>query len=205
MPSSHDGTLSIVSAPLTIRANDASKYFGEMLPTFTAAGVGFVNGDTLASLSGTLAFTTSATATSAVGTYAVMPGGLSSPNYTITFVNGTLAIIKAATTLNLSSTPNPSRNNQAVELRAYVGAVAPGAGTPTGSVEFRHNDILLAFCRFAEEQFAGLFVAENSHWFDQRGACGGNQCRQPGDHQHDRDNARQRDRVGGRDTIQHVR
>jgi hypothetical protein len=143
MAASGDATLSIVRAPLTIRANDASKYFGEMLPTFTATAVGFVNGDTVAILSGTLGFTTPATAASGVGSYAVTPGGLSSPNYTMTYVDGTLTIIKAATTLNLSSTPDPSRNNQLVELQAYVGPVAQGAGTPTGSVEFRHNDVLL--------------------------------------------------------------
>jgi Tol biopolymer transport system component len=150
LPASGDGTLSVLRAPLTIRANDAAKYYGEVLPTFTASGVGFVNGDTLATLSGTLGFTTSATATSGVGTYAVTPGGLSSPNYAITFVDGTLTISKATTTLTLSSSPNPSKHNQTVELRASVGAVAPGGGTPTGSVEFRQNGVSLGIAKLKD-------------------------------------------------------
>ena len=143
LPASGDGTLSVSRAPLAIRANDAAKYYGEELPTFTASGVGFVNGDTLTTLGGTLGFTTSATATSAVGTYAVTPGGLSSPNYAITFIDGTLTISKATTTLTLSSAPNPSKPNETVELRVSVGVAAPGAGTPTGSVEFRQDGVLL--------------------------------------------------------------
>ena len=53
----------------------------------------FVNADTSASLIGTLTFTTSATAASGVGSYDVMPGGVSSPNYAITFVKGTLTVL----------------------------------------------------------------------------------------------------------------
>ena len=150
LPASGVGTLSIFRAPLTIRANDAAKYYGAVLPTFTASGVGFVNGDTLATLSGTLGFTTSATATSGVGIYAVTPGGLSSPNYAITFVDGTLTISKATTTLTLSSSPNPSKQKQTVELRASVGAVAPGGGTPTGSVEFRQNGVSLGIAKLKD-------------------------------------------------------
>ncbi|HEX6162282.1 MAG TPA: Ig-like domain repeat protein [Vicinamibacterales bacterium] len=135
--------LTVTPAPLTVQANNETKVFGEALPAFTATGTGLVNGDSLASLSGTLAFSTAATSTSAPGSYAVTPGGVSSPNYTITFANGTLTVGKASTSVAMSTTPNPSNNNQVVQLRAVVSAVAPGAGTPTGIVEFREGTTLL--------------------------------------------------------------
>jgi hypothetical protein len=140
-----DQSVAIVIAPagLTVRANNAGKVYGEALPAFTASGTGFVNGDSMASLGGTLAFATSATATSAPGTYPVTPGGVSSPNYSITFAGGTLTVTKAGTSLALTTTPNPSQNNQTVEIRAAVAAVAPGGGTATGTVSFYENGTLL--------------------------------------------------------------
>jgi hypothetical protein len=79
--------------PLTITVSDATKNFGDPNPSFTVSGAGFLGGDTVSSLLGTLTFSTDATATSGVGTYGVTVGGLSSPNYTITFVAGTLSVI----------------------------------------------------------------------------------------------------------------
>jgi len=136
-------TISIAPKALTVQTNNASKVYGAALPAFTASGTGFVNGDSMSSLAGTLSFTTSATATSAPGSYAVTPGGVSSANYSIAFANGTLTVTKAATSVSFTTTPNPSNNNQSVQLRAVVSAVAPGAGTPTGTVEFRENGTLL--------------------------------------------------------------
>jgi hypothetical protein len=54
-----------------------------------------------------------------------------------------LTVTKAATAMTFTTTPNPSNNNQTVQLRAVVSAVAPGAGTVTGTVEFRENGTLL--------------------------------------------------------------
>ena len=106
------------------------------MPAFTVTGSGFVNGDTVGSLSGTASFSTSATAASAPGAYPVSPSGLSSANYTITFVAGTLTITTADTAVALSTSPNPSNPNQNVVITAVVSAAAPGAGTPSGTVQF---------------------------------------------------------------------
>ena len=56
-------SVSIVVAPvaLTVRADNASKVYGQALPSFTATGTGFVNGDSMSSLGGSLAFATAAT------------------------------------------------------------------------------------------------------------------------------------------------
>ena len=52
-------------------------------------------------------------------------------------------LAKLATSLSLSSSPNPSKPNQDVTLTATVSAVAPDAGVPTGLVELRVNGVLV--------------------------------------------------------------
>jgi hypothetical protein len=135
--------IAVAQKGLTISTDNTTKVYGQALPVFTVSGTGFVNGDAMASLSGTPSFATSATATSAPGTYNVTPSGVSSANYTITFAAGSLTISKANTTLTLQSNPSPSNHNQTVTLTATVAPVAPGAGTPTGSVQFRDNGVLI--------------------------------------------------------------
>lgn len=138
-----DAFVAKISVVLTITANDAFKPFGAPLPAFTAAATGLANGDTIADLAGTLTFSTPATATSPVGTYSVAPSGVSSPDYTIAFVDGTLTIVPAQTTTVLASNPNPASSGQAITLTATVGIIAPGAGTPGSFVQFFDGTTLL--------------------------------------------------------------
>jgi Concanavalin A-like lectin/glucanases superfamily/MBG domain (YGX type)/Bacterial Ig-like domain (group 3)/IPT/TIG domain/MBG domain len=135
-PASASATIVVSAAPLSIRANDAAKPFGAPLPLFTASAAGFVNGDSFASLGGVLAFATSATAQSAVGTYPVVPSGLGSPNYVITFVPGTLTVVRGGVTVSVSTSPAPSGLNQPMTFTANVSAAAPAAGMPGGTVRF---------------------------------------------------------------------
>jgi len=86
-----NGTLTITPAALTVTANNANKVSGKPNPTFTVSYSGFVNGDTASSLSGMLIFSTPATTSSPAGLYVITPSGLTSNNYAITFVSGTLA------------------------------------------------------------------------------------------------------------------
>jgi hypothetical protein len=88
------GALTITKAALSVIADDKTKTYGAADPAFTTSYSGFVNGDTAASLRGTLAFNR-ATGEN-VGSYLITPSGLTSGNYTITFNTGTLAITKAA-------------------------------------------------------------------------------------------------------------
>jgi hypothetical protein len=87
-----DGRLTVGKAPLTVAANNQTKLLGAALPTFTATFNGFVLGQGPSVLGGALTFNTAATASSSVGTYAITPGGLTSANYQVTFVDGTLAV-----------------------------------------------------------------------------------------------------------------
>lgn len=126
----------VIAAPLTITANSASSVYGQAFPAFTAAYAGFINGDTPAALQGTLAITTTAVPTSPVGSYPLTPGGVSSPNYVINFVNGTLTITQAGTSVRLStSAKGPVADGAQVTLTANV--VSATTGTPTGTVTFR--------------------------------------------------------------------
>jgi hypothetical protein len=136
-------SIAVAAAPLSVRANDAAKPFGAPLPAFTASAAGFVNGDTFAALGGALAFATSATAQSAVGTYPVVPSGLNSPNYVITFVPGTLAVVRGGVTVSVATSPAPSGLNQSMTFTANVAAAAPAAGAPGGTVQFFDGATLL--------------------------------------------------------------
>jgi len=82
---------------------------------------------------------TTATSTNPVGTYPIQASGAVSSNYTIQYVDGTLAILPAATTGLVTSAANPSLPGQPVTFTLTLGAVAPGAGTPTGTVQFKFD------------------------------------------------------------------
>jgi len=107
------GTLAVTPAPLTVRAENTAKIYGAALPVFTARYEGLVLGETPGVLTGTLAFTTDATAASHVGRYSVTPSGLASTNYAITFVAGYLLNtpaplkIRAEDKERLEGLPNP--------------------------------------------------------------------------------------------------
>jgi hypothetical protein len=90
-----NGTLTINPAPLTITADDKTKVLNSPNPAFTASYSGFVLGEGPGVLSGTLVCTTTAVTTSPVGSYPITCSGLTSTNYAITYVAGTLHIIYA--------------------------------------------------------------------------------------------------------------
>lgn len=100
-----NNTLTITPTPLTIAAADKSRAYGAANPTLTVRYSGFRQGDDASDLSGTLSLTTPATAASPAGTYPieVAQGTLASPNYTFTFVNGTLTISPANVALSAVS------------------------------------------------------------------------------------------------------
>jgi MBG domain (YGX type)/Bacterial Ig-like domain (group 3)/Beta-propeller repeat len=95
--------LTVTPAPLTVTANSVSRQYGASDPTFTAAYSGFVNGDGPGALSGTLTCTAGDAVSSPVGTYAINCSGLSSSNYSITFLPGTLSITPAPLTITANN------------------------------------------------------------------------------------------------------
>ncbi len=87
-----DGTLTVGATPLLVAANDASRAYGQTNPIFSATISGYVNGEGSTSLSGALVLSTVAETNSPVGFYPILPSGLSSTNYAISYTNGTLTI-----------------------------------------------------------------------------------------------------------------
>src|SRR6185503_10542538 len=73
-----DGTLAVTPTGLIITANDQSKVYGAGMPVLTASYSGFVNGDSATSLTTAVLLTTTATASSAVGSYLITASGAAS-------------------------------------------------------------------------------------------------------------------------------
>ncbi len=97
-----NGTLTIAPAALTISADDKAMTYGGSLPALTAGYSGLVNGDTPAvfnAMGNTPPTLSTVAATSHAGSYAITVSGAADPDYTITFVNGTLTINPAALTI----------------------------------------------------------------------------------------------------------
>ncbi|HEY4695301.1 MAG TPA: MBG domain-containing protein [Candidatus Hydromicrobium sp.] len=110
-----NGILTVTAAPLTITASDASRLYGNPNSAFNVTYLGFAAGDDETDLLGTLTITTTATANSPVGTYPITLVGLSSTNYSITFVNGTLTVTTAAPlTVTVSDEPDGKISNYTI-------------------------------------------------------------------------------------------
>jgi len=113
------GTIAPVA--LTIAANNdaltynAAAYSGGNGVTYS----GFVNGETQAVLGGALSYAGSAQGAINVGSYAITPGGLTSGNYTISYVDGSLSISPAA--LLLSASPDARSYDATTGSTAAVG------------------------------------------------------------------------------------
>jgi hypothetical protein len=130
-------TLTVLSQPppLTITADNQTIAYGAALPTLTAGYSGFVNGDTAASLTTPPTLSTNATTTSPVGSCSITVSGASDPDYAISYVGGTLTI-QGSTSTTVTSSLSSLSAFQPVTFTATVIDTAPGAGTPTGWVDF---------------------------------------------------------------------
>lgn len=124
------GTLHVTPASLTIKANDAvRKYYSEE-PNFSYKCTGFVNGDNESVLSPAPTLSTPATLTSNVGTYEIKVSEASSPNYSISYLNGTLTITPRTLVASVGNYERAyNEENPSFEIK-YDGF----AGTDTDSV-----------------------------------------------------------------------
>ncbi len=106
-PVSDSADVVISAAPLSVTANDETVTFGDDVPAYSVAYDGLVNGETAAVLSGTLAFDCTYAKGSPVNAdgYAITPKGLTSDNYEITFVDGTVTVnpLAAAVVWNIGN------------------------------------------------------------------------------------------------------
>ncbi|HSU55228.1 MAG TPA: MBG domain-containing protein, partial [Candidatus Dormibacteraeota bacterium] len=135
-----NGILSVSPAALSVSAEDKSKLYGDAVPALTGSLLGVVNGDNI-----TVSYSTIANAATSVGSYDIVPA-LSDPdsklsNYSITFSNGTLTIMAAETSVEISSSQNPATEAASLTFTANVSAVPPVFAQPTGNVQFLTNGI----------------------------------------------------------------
>jgi hypothetical protein len=114
--------------------------YGGTVPTITASYAGLKNGALAPATPPTCS--TMATSTSAVGSYASTCAGAADPNYTFSYVAGSVTVAKAATTIAVTSSANPSVHGQLVTFTATVSRTGTGV-VPTGTVQFRYDGVNL--------------------------------------------------------------
>lgn len=117
-----DGTLTILAQiPVTVTAPSPQISYGDAIPTLGATYSPAVSPATPAGC------TTTASAGSAPGTYTVTCGGASDSRYAFAYVDGTLTIAKAATTLAVDPLPVAAVGSPAT-VRATVSSRGHAAG-----------------------------------------------------------------------------
>jgi len=87
------GVLTILPAPLYITADPQTKVLNAPNPVLTASYSGFVLGQGAAQLNGSLTCATTALLNSPVGSYPVTCSGVTSADYAISFLPGTLRVL----------------------------------------------------------------------------------------------------------------
>ncbi len=155
--SSTTETVSQASTNTAITANPTSSVYGQSV-TFTASvsvvapgggtptgTVAFKEGSTTLDTenlgpSGTVSFTTSALGVGSDAITAVYSGD---PNFMTSSSSTTESVSQASTNTAITANPTASSYGQSVTFTATVTVVAPGTGTPTGTVAFKEGSTTL--------------------------------------------------------------
>ena len=116
-------TITINKAPLTITAKPKTITYGDAPANDGVSYSGFVSGETSAILSGSLEYTYSYSQFGDAGSYAITPSGLTSDNYAISFVAGTLTVEKKEVGIEWSTAP-----------LTFTGSAQAPTATATGTV-----------------------------------------------------------------------
>jgi hypothetical protein len=138
---------SVSGQTVTFTATVGATAPGAGTPTGT---VNFLEGTTTLASSVTLNGSEQATFTTsslAVGSHTITANYSGDTSFMASTGNDSAApqvVNQAATTTTLASVPNPSVSGQTVTFTATVGATSPGAGTPTGTVNFLEGTTTLA-------------------------------------------------------------
>jgi hypothetical protein len=107
------GTLDVTPAPLTIRADDVTKVFGDPVPPLSRTVTGLVLGETDSVISGGVPVTTATPSTPVAVRPAITLTSASATNYAITTVPGVMTVTRAPLTvvaddkLRLEGAANP--------------------------------------------------------------------------------------------------
>ncbi len=93
-----NGTLTIDPAMLMVAVSNQTRTYGAANPSFELVYTGFANGEEATSLTTQPTASTTATASSGIGTYPITVSGGVSGNYAFTYVNATLTVNPATLT-----------------------------------------------------------------------------------------------------------
>lgn len=116
-------TLTVDLAALTITAANATMTYGGAVPSLTVSYSGFVNADNASSLKTQPRISTTATASSPAGTYPITASGAAGPNYTFTYVKGTMTVGKAALTITADNKTMQQGGPLPILTASYAGFV----------------------------------------------------------------------------------
>jgi hypothetical protein len=127
-------TFQVAPAVLTIKASDLTRVYGVTNPSFVGTISGVINGDSFAE-----SFATTATPSSPVGNYSVVPSvtGSSIANYAVMAVNGSLSITPAGASVSLSAGNGTVASGQNTTLSISVTSMT--SGIPTGTAMLWDN------------------------------------------------------------------
>jgi hypothetical protein len=118
------GTLTVTAAHLIVVVGNATRSYGAPNPAFTSTISGALNGDTF-----TITYSTTATTTSPLGTYPIVPtvSGAATSNYNVVTADGTLTIMQNPSSLVIN-VDNASRPYGAANpnFTGSVNGVLPG-------------------------------------------------------------------------------
>ncbi len=117
------GALNIGKATLTATANDKSKTYGDLNPTFTIGYTGFVNGDDASAINSEPTASTVADATTGIGTYDIDLAGGVADNYSFNLTSGTLTIGKAVLTATADDKSKTYGESNPTFTSTYTGFV----------------------------------------------------------------------------------
>ncbi len=135
-----DGTLTVSKAALRLSAQNATRPYGATNPTFTGVITGALATDGISAT-----YTTTATASSPVGTYDIVPAVVDPnqriDNYTVTLVNGKLTVDQASTAVSLEASATPVVFGTPVTFTATLSGA-------TGSVTFKDGSATLGTATF---------------------------------------------------------
>jgi hypothetical protein len=120
-----NGTFTISKPTLVVTADSGSRLYGSANPFLNVTYSGFVNGDTVASVSGAPVVSTTATPASPVASYAVTVavGTLLAPNYTLKLVNGTLVVTPVSLVVTAQNASRPVASANPAITASFTGFV----------------------------------------------------------------------------------
>lgn len=123
---------------LTVKADDMSVYYGEDAPAYTATITGFVDGDNVGSLGGTLRFACDFTVDANAGsTFTITPSGYTSDKYKLAYETGTLTVEKSPVSASFSV-------RSITKICGDEPFTNPLTTTPSGTVTYRSSDTKVA-------------------------------------------------------------